>query len=318
MNENYHEYLEFAKKIALTAGGIMKCFFNEGHIPITLKGDRTALTVADTTINDYLIECVKKLYPTHAVMGEEKDLQTKSDYVWVCDPVDGTSMYARYIPVSVFSLALVIKGESILGVVYDPFTESMYTAIKGEGAYKNGVKISVNDFKFNDRGNSVANFEMWPEAHFEIYNIVAELGRISYFVNIGSIIRASVAVASGKFTAAIFPGVVDCCHDIAAIKVVVEEAGGKVTSLFGEEERYDKKDSEGKPMKIGIITGALVSNGIVHDEIINTIGKYHDKNDIKLLQDKLLQNYMEAKTRNSRDRLKVLLNEISTLQDFIC
>ena len=57
--------------------------------------------------------------------------------MWVCDPVDGTAMYARHIPVAVFSLALVIDGNPVIGVVYDPFTNNMYSAIKGNGAYKN-------------------------------------------------------------------------------------------------------------------------------------------------------------------------------------
>lgn len=59
-------------------------------------------------------------------------------------------MYARHIPVAVFSLALVIDGKPIVGVVYDPFTDSLYTAIKGEGAYKNNEKISVNNYVLDD------------------------------------------------------------------------------------------------------------------------------------------------------------------------
>ncbi len=66
--------------------------------------------------------------------------------VWVCDPVDGTAMYARHIPVAVFSLELVIDGVPNVGVVYDPFTDSLYSAIKGKGAYKNNEKISVNNY----------------------------------------------------------------------------------------------------------------------------------------------------------------------------
>ena len=100
------EYLKFAKDIAYQAGKIMLKYFNQNN-GASYKGDKTIVTLADTEINSYLIEKVKEHYPTHAVDGEEEE-SGKSNFVWVCDPVDGTAMYARHIPVAVFSLALVI------------------------------------------------------------------------------------------------------------------------------------------------------------------------------------------------------------------
>ena len=104
-------------------------YFNQDN-GASYKGDNTIVTLADTEINSYLINRVKEKYPEHYVDGEEEQFG-KSDYVWVFDPVDGTAMYARHIPVAVFSLALVINGISVVGVVYDPCTDSLYTAIKG-------------------------------------------------------------------------------------------------------------------------------------------------------------------------------------------
>ena len=89
--------------------------------------------------------------------------------------------------------------------------------------------------------------------------VMNELYKKTYFVGIGSIIRASVCVASGDFTCCIFPGTKGKNCDIAAVKVIVEEAGGKVTDLFGNEQRYDEP-----------INGALISNGVVHDELIKS------------------------------------------------
>ena len=168
------EYLEFAKEIAAEAGKIMLKYFKEDN-GANYKFDQTIVTKADLEINSYLVKMVKEKYPTHSVDGEEEQFG-KSDYVWVCDPVDGTAMYARHIPVAVFSLALVINGESNVGVVYDPFTDSLYTAIKGQGAYKNGTPIHVNDVSLEDR-RSVSNFDMWPEAHYNIYDSIKELGK---------------------------------------------------------------------------------------------------------------------------------------------
>ena len=251
------EYLEFAKQIALQAGKIMLKYFKEDN-GANYKFDQTIVTKADTEINHYLVEQVKEKYPTHCVDGEEEQFG-KSEYVWVCDPVDGTAMYARHIPVAVFSLALVIDGVPYVGVVYDPFTDSLYTAIKGNGAYKNGIKIEVNDIVLDDM-KSVSHFDIWPEAPYNIIETIKELGKKTYFVGLGSIIRACMCVANGDFNLAIFPGTKHKNCDIAAAKVIVEEAGGKVTDLFGNEQRYDRD-----------INGAVISNGIVHDEVIVAI-----------------------------------------------
>ena len=259
------EYLEFAKEIAYEAGNIMKKYFNEDN-GASYKFDQTIVTKADTEINSLLINKVKEKYPSHSVDGEEEQFG-KSEYVWVCDPVDGTAMYARHIPVAVFSLALVVNGESTVGVVYDVFTDNLYTAIKGEGAYRNGTKISVNNIKLDDM-KSVSQFDMWPEAEYNIYDSIKELGKQTYFVSIGSIIRASMCIANGDFNLAIFPGTKHKNCDIAAAKVIVEEAGGKVTDLFGNEQRYDQD-----------INGAVISNSLVHSEAVTVI-----KNNVKNLK----------------------------------
>ncbi len=257
--ENYQEYLDFAKDIAKHAGEIMLKYFNAKNIS-KYKGDKTIVTLADTEINHYLIERVKEKYATHSVDGEEEQFG-KSKYVWVCDPVDGTSQYAREMPVAVFSLALVIDGVSTVGVVFDPFTNNLYYAIKGQGAYKNDNKtrLQVNDIELDDM-RSVSNFDMWPEAEYNLYKSITELGKKTYFVSIGSIIRACMAVADGHYNLAIFPGTKHKNCDIAAAKVIVEEAGGIVRNLFGEEQRYDES-----------IKGAIVSNQTVYEETLKVL-----------------------------------------------
>lgn len=257
------EYLDFAKDIAHKAGEIMLKYF-QGENGSSYKFDQTIVTKADMEINEYLIKRIKESFPTHSVDGEEEQFGN-SDYVWVCDPVDGTSMYARHIPTAVFSLALVVNGKPEVGVVYDPFTNSMYTAIKGKGASVNDVKINVNDIALDDM-KSVSNFDMWPESEYNIYDPVKELGSKTYFVSIGSVVRACMCVATGDFNLAIFPGTKHKNCDIAAAKIIVEEAGGKVTDLFGNKQRYDKD-----------INGAIISNGKVHEEVIATLKRYLNK-----------------------------------------
>lgn len=254
------EYLEFAKDIANEAGKIMLKYFNSDN-GANYKGDNTIVTLADKEINTYLINKVKEYYPNHSVDGEE-EMFGESKYVWVCDPVDGTAMYARHIPVAVFSLALVIDGVPELGVVYDVFTNNMYTAIKGQGAYKNGNRIEVNQEVFNGM-KSVANIDAWREAEYNIDEVVNELRKEGYIVSIGSVIRAAMCVASGEFIVAIFPGGKHKNCDVAASKIIVEEAGGIVTDMFGNEQRYDQD-----------INGAIMSNKVVYHKVLETIKKY--------------------------------------------
>lgn len=253
------KYLDFAVKMAKKAGKIMKKYFKEDN-RASYKNDNTIVTMADKEINNLLIKYVKKYFPGHAVDGEEEKFG-KSDYVWVCDPVDGTAMYARHIPVAVFSLALVKEGQPIVAVVYDPWLNNLYSAVKGQGAFLNGQKLSVSNLTTNDM-RTVGHYDMWRNSEYNINPVVEKLQQGCYVVSIGSVIRASMCVASGDFAFVIFPGTVGKNCDIAAAKLIVEEAGGRVTDLLGNKQRYDQS-----------IRGALLTNGVVHDEILKMIAQ---------------------------------------------
>lgn len=255
------EYLDFALDIAKYAGRKIKSSFNVVD-DIEFKSDRTPVTVVDKDINHYLIEKVKEKYPSHSVIGEEETSTNDSSYVWVCDPVDGTGMFTESVPVCVFSLALVVDGNPLVGVVYDPFLDKMYTAIKGEGAYCNGKKIQVNDKHVGDLGYRL-NYEMWNSSKYDTMEIVHDMLDKVRISNIGSVARSSVAIASGNFSCDLFPGTKHGNCDIAASCLIVEEAGGKVTDFYGNKQRYDQD-----------INGAIISNGISHDEVLRYVKKY--------------------------------------------
>lgn len=104
---------------------------------------------------------------------------------------------------------------------------------------------------------------MWPKAKYNVFDVLKELSKITRLNDIGSITRASCLVATGDYTLTIFTGTEHKNCDIAAVKVIVEEAGGRVTDLFGNEQRYDQS-----------IQGAIISNGIVHEEVVEVIKKY--------------------------------------------
>ena len=257
----YKEYLAFAKEIALYAGKVMLDNYNT-DVNMDFKEDKTIVTRVDKGVNSYLIKKVKEKYPEHAVIGEEESNSFESDYVWVCDPLDGTSMYVNHIPVFVFSLALVYKGEPIVGVIYNPNEDKMYTAIKGEGAYCNDVKISVNNKHLGELGYKT-NVEIFKNNILDEVLLIKELKKKSKIVSIGSVARGSMAVATGDFCCVVFPGTSHGNCDIAASYLIVVEAGGKVTELNGNNQRYDTS-----------INGAIISNGVSHDEILEVVKNY--------------------------------------------
>ena len=255
------EYLDFALDIAKYAGEEIRNNFSSNN-NIVFKSDRTPVTEVDKRINHYLIEKVNEKYPDHSVIGEEEISSNTSNYIWVCDPVDGTGMFTNSVPVCVFSLALVVDGEVQVGVVYDPFLDKMYTAIKGKGAYCNGDKIQVNDKHVGDLGYRV-NYEMWNNAKFDTMEIVHDMLPKVRISNIGSVARSCVAIASGDFSCDLFPGIDHGNCDIAASSLIVEEAGGKVTDFYGNVQKYDKA-----------INGAIITNGVSHDEVLEYVKKY--------------------------------------------
>lgn len=255
------EYLDFALDIAKYAGEEIRNNFSSNN-NIVFKSDRTPVTEVDKKINHYLIEKVNEKYPDHSVIGEEEISSNTSNYIWVCDPVDGTGMFTNSVPVCVFSLALVVDGDVQVGVVYDPFLDKMYTAIKGKGAYCNGEEIQVNDKHVGDLGYRV-NYEMWNNAKFDTMEIVHDMLPKVRISNIGSVARSCVAIASGDFSCDLFPGIDHGNCDIAASSLIVEEAGGKVTDFYGNIQKYDKA-----------INGAIITNGVSHDEVLEYVKKY--------------------------------------------
>lgn len=253
------EYLEFARQIAYEAGEIMKRYF--GKSPDShFKSDDTIVTIADEEINEMVIRHVNMRYPDHGVDGEEASELTGSKNLWVCDPVDGTNPFSVNLAVSVFSLAFVHDGTPLVGVIYDPFADRLYWAYEGGGAFVNDEKIRVNDKGLVPK--SLVSYDQWALAEYDILTPLAKLAQSTglYMLSPGSTTHMAALVAQGSFVASIFPGTKGKNVDIAAAKIIVEEAGGRVTDMLGNDQRYDRD-----------INGAIVSNGIVHDDLVEVL-----------------------------------------------
>jgi len=255
------DYLSFAKSLAGKAGGIMLEHFKVG-VDIEIKSDRSPVTVADKAISELVINEVKQTYPDHGVLGEEASYNSKNrEYLWVCDPIDGTKPYSKGIPTNVFSLALVKSGQPIIAVVNDPYMKRLFTAVKSQGAFCNDQPIHVNSVsKLSDLviGTSGTGHSERMDSYALHEEIVPQLYR---HMELGSSVYEAMMVALGQFGAAVFPGVL--AHDAAAASLIVSESGGKATDLAGKQQRYDRP-----------INGAILSNGIVHEKLVKIISKF--------------------------------------------
>src|SRR3989344_105237 len=252
-----NEYLAFAQNVAKEAGEIMLKYFQLGGVKQKTKSDQSIVTIADEEINALVIKRVEETFPNLSVFGEEGSVNKSSKLIWACDPIDGTVPYAKGVPFCAFSLALVDDGTPVVGVVYDPFMKRLYSAVKGEGAFVNGKKISASKLPLSY--DATVNIEWWPEADYDLDTAMHKLTMEtqSYVLHGGSVVNAGSLVAAGQYEACLFTGTKGKNVDIAALKVIVEEAGGKVTDLFGNDQRYD-----------GDIKGAVISNGVVHQDIL--------------------------------------------------
>lgn len=228
----YDNELKFAKNLAYEAGKIMKRYFRAEDIGHTWKDDYSPLTIADTKINSLVIEEVNKHYPGYDVIGEEESYDGQGKMAWVVDPIDGTVPFSLGIPTSTFCLALVDKtdGQPKVGVVYDPFLDSLYSASIGEGAFLNGVQIHTSKAEslhnsYIGSGVGIGSLDKFNELNVKI---------LTYW----SYAYEAVKVASGDFTIAIIT--YGSPWDSAAPALIVKEAGGVATDLAGNARRYDK------------------------------------------------------------------------------
>ena len=253
------QYLKLAQEIAHSSAEIALKYFGF-DTKETWKSDNTPLTQADTEINSFVIKKIKEKYPDHSVQGEEESMKKEgSRYIWVCDPIDGTMPYSLGLPTFTFSLALVDQtdGQPILGLVNDPILKNMYWATKGGGAFRNGTKISVTTD--SDLKNTYLELDGGRNIGFsKTITMEALRNKNAKVMSLLSFVYGAVQVANGKFSGAIFMN--KHAHDVAAVKILAEEAGGKATDLKGNERRYD---TEG--------LGCVISNGKLHSEILNCI-----------------------------------------------
>ena len=249
------EYLQFAERLARQAGEMMHGA--QGSLEVTMKADHSPVTKVDREVNEMVISEVQEVYPAHGVLGEEASHNDQAEELWVCDPIDGTVAFMVHMPVSAFSIALVRHGEPIVAVIYNPWIDALYSAVKGEGASRNGqtIHVSTRGRQKEERillagkgSNAYRGLLSGPEAQRELRT------QNWYILHCSGLAFRGCLVAEGALDATVYNYV--GAHDVAALQLIVSEAGGRVTNIQGNPQRYD-----------GPIKGALISNGIVHDRL---------------------------------------------------
>ncbi len=248
-------YLAFAERTALGAGKILSAGFHRKK-RVSYKGEINPVTQFDLRSEQYIVSAIAGNYPDHAILTEEgSDRSTASQYRWVIDPLDGTVNYAHGFPVYSVSIALQFGGHSVVGVVYDPERQELYSAAKGVGAFLNRKKIRVTSQRNLRKALLATGFAYnIGTARKNNLGMFARMTRHAQAVRrLGSAALDLCWLAAGRFDG--FWEYYLHPWDTAAAIVVVEEAGGKVTRIDGKHfSIFDKQ--------------ILASNGQIHSAMM--------------------------------------------------
>ena len=205
------------------------------HFTVQSKGDASnVVTSADITIQNYLKRELQRLIPSSDFLGEESDVvNLRSDYIWIVDPIDGTMNFTRGIKDSAISVALQHKGTTVLGVVYNFFTDDLYYAELGKGAFNNDKPIHVSQRPFNE-GLLCTAMSLYKKQYAAVcFDIISELySQCNDIRRFGSCAMELCYIAAGKcdlyFEMRVF------AWDSAAGELILKEAGAIVYRFFSD------------------------------------------------------------------------------------
>lgn len=250
--------LHIALEAAKEAARISRSYF-AGNFTVTTKADRTPVTQADVECEQAIRKIILGQYPGHGFFGEETGrTQDDAEYLWLVDPIDGTKGFVRQYPFFSTQIALMHQGEIVLGVSSGTMMDELAWAEKGQGAWLNGRRLSVSLEDDPSRaavsvGNlrSLAASRGWPA----LGGIVQRADRIRGY---GDFYHYHL-LAAGKIEAVIESDV--NILDIAALSIIVTEAGGLFTDLNGAKPDLDTRS-------------VLAANASLHAKYLDVLRGY--------------------------------------------
>ena len=230
--------------------------FRDRGLVVSTKPDLTPVTEADRAVEEALRAQLGRARPDHGVVGEEFGADVPdARWRWIVDPIDGTKNYVRGIPVWATCIALQCGDEVVVGVVSAPALGRRWWAARGEGAFAGGgepIRVSA----VGDLGDAQLSYDSVPgfEAHGLGERFLGLARRCWRSRGLGDF-WSHVLVAEGAVDVAVEPEV--SLWDVAAIQVIVEEAGGRFTDLAG----VARPDGG----------SAVSTNGMLHDEVLGAL-----------------------------------------------
>lgn len=222
--------------IAREAGEIIREGFGKNILVEFKSGENNLVTEIDKKSEQTIIDFIQKKYPFHSILAEERgELRKDSDYLWVIDPLDGTTNFAHGLPIFSVSIGLQKNNQTIAGAVYDVMRNIVYSTEIGSGAFANDSKINVSSRDKLSQSMLVTGFpynvKENPEKAFERFELMTCNSRAVRRLGSAAIDLCYVAagVFEGFWEVHLHP------WDICAGKLLVEEAGGIVTDFDGSE-----------------------------------------------------------------------------------
>ena len=207
---------------------------------VEVKGYNDYVSDADLKAEKIVIDTILKHYPDHAILAEESGVQGDSDHVWIIDPLDGTTNYLHRFPVFAVSIGVQVNGRMEHAVIYDPISQELFTATRGDGAQVDGRKIRVSGQRELERSLIGTGFP-YRQKDEELGPYMKMLEKV--IKNTSGVRRPGAAaldlayVAAGRLDAFFETGL--SSWDIAAGSLIIREAGGIVSGLDGSEKYLD-------------------------------------------------------------------------------
>jgi myo-inositol-1(or 4)-monophosphatase len=261
-------YLDVAVAAARGAGQLICARLGACTTLETKSSASDLVTDVDRASEELVSKTILAAFPNHLFLGEEgmtagpsrheigADFTTE-DPLWICDPIDGTTNFVHGVPFCTVALCLVIRGELVVGVVYDPSRDEMFTAVRGQGAKLNGQPVQVRPESTLGQSLVGTGFSSHPEVQRRNVQGVAAI--VPYVRNVRAMGSAQLHlayVAAGRLTGFWEYGLAP--WDIAAGALLIQEAGGTVTDLSGDPYRLTT-------------TNVLGTNGLIHAVMLDRV-----------------------------------------------
>lgn len=254
--------LESAKRVGIAAAykgaEILRANFGK-KCKIQKKGAKDLVTESDTESERLIIETIRKVFPSHGILAEESGSDNNgAECIWIIDPLDGTTNFAHNLGLFAVSIAFSIKGDIAAGIVLNPITGELFTAVKGKGAQLNGIPIYVSETASLSESLLVTGFpynvkDIKP-LQVRFFNCVKASQGIR---RLGSAALDLCFVASGRFEGFWEENLKP--WDTAAGIIIASEAGGKISDFSGNP--YNIYQNE-----------ILATNGTIHKEALGLLG----------------------------------------------